>query len=101
MNNILPSPPATHPLWYERSPVPTPLGIAVHLGWLNGEPSADGVAIKSLRTPEMLQDPALHREYMLTRSFVKAAAFRRCGHGRARPIPMSSDCRGRMNRSKS
>jgi len=75
MNNILPSPPATHPLWYERSPVPTPLGIAVHLGWLNGEPSADGVAIKSLRTPEMLQDPALHREYMLTRSFRQGSSI--------------------------
>lgn len=37
------------PLWYARSPVPTPLGIAVHLGWLNGELSADGVAIRSLR----------------------------------------------------
>ncbi|QBQ98876.1 ABC transporter substrate-binding protein [Paraburkholderia pallida] len=39
----------TQPLWYVRSPVPTPLGIAVHLGWLNGELSADGVAIRSLR----------------------------------------------------
>jgi ABC-type nitrate/sulfonate/bicarbonate transport system substrate-binding protein len=38
-----------HPFWYARSPVPTPLGIAVHLGWLNGESSADGVAIRSLR----------------------------------------------------
>lgn len=38
-----------HPLWHARSPVPTPLGIAVHLGWLNGELSADGVAIRSLR----------------------------------------------------
>jgi len=75
MNTILPSPPTTHPLWYERSPVPTPLGIAVHLGWLNGEPSADGVAIKSLRTPEMLQDPALHREYMLTRSFRQGSSI--------------------------
>ncbi|MCL4634216.1 ABC transporter substrate-binding protein [Burkholderia sp.] len=35
--------------WYARSPVPTPLGIAVHLGWLNGETSADGVAIRSPR----------------------------------------------------
>jgi ABC-type nitrate/sulfonate/bicarbonate transport system substrate-binding protein len=39
---------ASESLWYTRSPVPTPLGIAVHLGWLNGELSADGVAIRSL-----------------------------------------------------
>ncbi|MEX3899528.1 ABC transporter substrate-binding protein [Paraburkholderia sp. BR10954] len=43
------SPDKPRPLWYARSPVPTPLGIAVHLGWLNGELSADGVAIRSLR----------------------------------------------------
>ncbi|GHD63731.1 ABC transporter substrate-binding protein [Jeongeupia chitinilytica] len=40
------------PLSYARSPVPTPLGIAVHLGWLNGELSADGIAIRSLQSTD-------------------------------------------------
>ncbi|BCL74612.1 desulfurase [Jeongeupia sp. HS-3] len=39
-------------LSYARSPVPTPLGIAVHLGWLNGELSADGIAIRSLQSTD-------------------------------------------------
>jgi ABC-type nitrate/sulfonate/bicarbonate transport system substrate-binding protein len=64
-----------HQFWYERSPVPTPLGIAVHLGWLNGEPSADGVAIKSLRTREVLEDPNSQREYTLTRSFRQGSSI--------------------------
>jgi hypothetical protein len=38
-----------NPFWCEYSPFPTPLGIAVHLGWLNGVTSADGIAIKSIR----------------------------------------------------
>lgn len=55
--------------WYERSPVPTPLGVAVHLGWLSGEPSMDGVAIKSLRTRADDGDAAARRDYMLTHTF--------------------------------
>ncbi|MFZ4876166.1 ABC transporter substrate-binding protein [Janthinobacterium sp. Mn2066] len=59
-----------HPqFWYERSPVPTPLSIAVHLGWLNGEPSADGVAIRSLRTRQPIGNAAQQLEYMLTNTF--------------------------------
>ncbi len=64
-----------HLFWYERSPVPTPLGIAVHLGWLNGEPSADGIAIRSLRTRELPDDPVLQREYTLTRSFRQGSSI--------------------------
>ncbi|WP_426078569.1 ABC transporter substrate-binding protein [Janthinobacterium sp. PSPC3-1] len=61
---------ATHPpFWYERSPVPTPLSIAVHLGWLNGEPSADGVAIRSLRTRQPSGNPTQQLEYMLANTF--------------------------------
>ncbi|MRW87466.1 ABC transporter substrate-binding protein [Pseudoduganella sp. FT26W] len=55
--------------WYERSPVPTPLSIAVHLGWLNGEPSADGVAIRSLRTRQPMADATQQLEYMLSHAF--------------------------------
>nr|WP_315254040.1 ABC transporter substrate-binding protein [uncultured Duganella sp.] len=55
--------------WYERSPVPTPLSIAVHLGWLNGEPSADGVAIRSLRTRQPSGSATQQLEYMLSNTF--------------------------------
>lgn len=55
--------------WYERSPVPTPLSIAVHLGWLNGEASADGVAIRSLRTRQPSGSPTEQLEYMLSHAF--------------------------------
>lgn len=55
--------------WYERSPVPTPLSIAVHLGWLNGETSADGVAIRSLRTRQPSGSPTEQLEYMLSHAF--------------------------------
>ncbi len=75
MLNLLPPAPPTHQFWYERSPVPTPLGIAVHLGWLNGEPSADGIAIKSLRTREGQMDPITQREYTLTRSFRQGSSI--------------------------
>lgn len=60
----------SHPqFWYERSPVPTPLSIAVHLGWLNGEPSADGVAIRSLRTRQPTGTATQQLEYMLANTF--------------------------------
>lgn len=55
--------------WFERSPVPTPLSIAVHLGWLNGEPSADGVAIRSLRSRIESSDPAQQLEAILASTF--------------------------------
>lgn len=61
--------------WYERSPVPTPLGIAVHLGWLNGEPSADGIAIRSLRTQELPEDLFQQYEYTLSRSFRQGSSI--------------------------
>jgi ABC-type nitrate/sulfonate/bicarbonate transport system substrate-binding protein len=56
----------TQTISFARSPVPTPLGIAVHLGWLSGEHSSDGVAIKSLH--ELRPGERAHSEYTLRNS---------------------------------
>jgi ABC-type nitrate/sulfonate/bicarbonate transport system substrate-binding protein len=56
----------THTISFARSPVPTPLGIAVHLGWLSGEHSSDGVAIKSLH--ELRPGERAHSDYTLRKS---------------------------------
>jgi ABC-type nitrate/sulfonate/bicarbonate transport system substrate-binding protein len=56
----------THTISFARSPVPTPLGIAVHLGWLSGEHSSDGVAIKSLH--ELRPGERAHSDYTLRNS---------------------------------
>lgn len=39
----------TSTIWYTRCPVPTPLGIAARLGWLDDEFAPDGIAIRSLQ----------------------------------------------------
>ena len=57
---------ASRNLSFARSPVPTPLGIAVHLGWLSGETSSDGVAIKSLH--QLRPGERTHGEYTLRHS---------------------------------
>src|SRR5690554_3507466 len=47
-----PSPPdwtmTGHTLWYTRCPVPSPLGLAVQLGWLDEAFQADGIAVQSV-----------------------------------------------------
>jgi ABC-type nitrate/sulfonate/bicarbonate transport system substrate-binding protein len=55
-----------HTISFARSPVPTPLGIAVHLGWLSGETSSDGIAIKSLH--ELHPGERAHSDYTLRNS---------------------------------
>ena len=72
----------TDTISYARSPVPTPLGIAVHLGWLSGEHSSDGMAIKSLH--ELRPGERAHSEYTLRNSLrqggsVPAIWARGCG----------------------
>jgi len=56
-------------LWYTRCPVPTPLGIASQLGWINQEFASDGIEIKTLQE---VSDPALresHYDHHLPNSF--------------------------------
>lgn len=71
----------THPtaagtqFWYTRSPVPTPLGIAVHLGWLNGEPSADGIAIKSMHSFSVRNDLRAYDMHTLAHTFRQGSSI--------------------------
>ncbi|MDN7440810.1 ABC transporter substrate-binding protein [Burkholderia cepacia] len=48
-------------IWYTRCPVPTPLGIAAHLGWLDSEFAGDGITVRALQEN---QHAALHRAHV-------------------------------------
>lgn len=56
-------------LWYTRCPVPTPLGIAAQLGWIEAEFAADGITVRTLQDEV---DPKLresHFDHKLDNSF--------------------------------
>jgi ABC-type nitrate/sulfonate/bicarbonate transport system substrate-binding protein len=56
-------------LWYTRCPVPTPLGIAAQLGWIEEEFRADGIKVRTLQDET---DPSLresHFDHKLDNSF--------------------------------
>jgi ABC-type nitrate/sulfonate/bicarbonate transport system substrate-binding protein len=56
-------------LWYTRCPVPTPLGIAARLGWVDDEFNPDGITIRTLQDET---DPNLresHFDHKLDNSF--------------------------------
>ncbi len=56
-------------LWYTRCPVPTPLGIAVQLGWLDEAFAAKGIAIRAIAdSPDPLVRLS-HFEHSLSWSF--------------------------------
>lgn len=60
---------AVDTLWYTRCPVPTPLGLAVQLGWFSDEFEQDGITLKTLQDTI---DPALresHYDHHLLNSF--------------------------------
>ncbi|MDO9180563.1 MAG: ABC transporter substrate-binding protein [Agitococcus sp.] len=60
---------AVDTLWYTRCPVPTPLGLAVQLGWFSDEFEPDGITLKTLQDTI---DPALresHYDHHLLNSF--------------------------------
>lgn len=56
-------------IWYTRCPVPTPLGIAVQLGWIAEEFAKDGIGLKSIQ--ETVSDSAResHYDHSLPHSF--------------------------------
>ena len=56
-------------LWYTRCPVPTPLGIAAQLGWIEEEFRPDGIAVRTLQdeTDRELRDS--HFDHRLPHSF--------------------------------
>ncbi|HVT08958.1 MAG TPA: ABC transporter substrate-binding protein [Polyangia bacterium] len=56
-------------LWYTRCPVPTPLGIAAQLGWIEEEFKGDGIRVRTLQDEV---DPAVrdsHYDHRLENSF--------------------------------
>jgi len=56
-------------LWYTRCGIPTPLGLAVQLGWVQQEFAADGTVIKSLQESNDPVEQASHFEHTLPHSF--------------------------------
>jgi ABC-type nitrate/sulfonate/bicarbonate transport system substrate-binding protein len=55
--------------WYTRSPVPTPLGIAVQLGWIDQEFKGDPIEIKSLKESDKPSEFFSHFDHHLPNSF--------------------------------
>jgi ABC-type nitrate/sulfonate/bicarbonate transport system substrate-binding protein len=56
-------------LWYTRCPVPTPVGIAVQLGWIEQEFAADGIKLGSVRDSSDRSVRASHFDHNLDNSF--------------------------------
>ncbi|HZZ05368.1 ABC transporter substrate-binding protein [Paraburkholderia sp.] len=56
-------------IWYTRCPVPTPLGIAAHLGWLDDEFARDGITVRSLQETQHAAQRASHIDHTLDNSF--------------------------------
>jgi ABC-type nitrate/sulfonate/bicarbonate transport system substrate-binding protein len=56
-------------IWYTRCPVPTPLGLAAHLGWLDQEFTHDGITVRSLQETQTASLRASHIDHTLEHSF--------------------------------
>lgn len=56
-------------LWYTRCPVPTPVGIAVQLGWIEEEFVAEGLKLGSIRDSADRSVRASHFDHNLKNSF--------------------------------
>ena len=56
-------------IWYTRCPVPTPLGIAVQLGFFHDEFSPDGLELLSLQETRNPAEQASHFDHSLPYSF--------------------------------
>lgn len=54
---------------YSHTPAPTPLGLAVRLGWLSGDRASEATAIRALHQGRLLSDEERHGEYALANSF--------------------------------
>ncbi|HEY0268583.1 MAG TPA: ABC transporter substrate-binding protein, partial [Methyloradius sp.] len=55
--------------WYTRSPVPTALGIAIQLGWLDEEFGNDQISIKSLKESDKPSELFSHFDHHLPNFF--------------------------------
>jgi ABC-type nitrate/sulfonate/bicarbonate transport system substrate-binding protein len=69
MNKISALHPPSSSFSYSRSPAPTPLGLAVHLGWLSGDRASEATAIRTLKQGRLLSDEERHGEYALANAF--------------------------------
>jgi ABC-type nitrate/sulfonate/bicarbonate transport system substrate-binding protein len=56
-------------LWYTRCPVPTPVGIAVQLGWIEEEFKRDGIKLGSVRDSVDRSVRESHFDHKLENSF--------------------------------
>lgn len=61
--------PAVTRLWYTRSPVPTPLGLAAQLGWFHDEFRNDGIAVFTLQRDGDARARDSHYDHHLPHSF--------------------------------
>jgi ABC-type nitrate/sulfonate/bicarbonate transport system substrate-binding protein len=59
----------TDTIWTTRCPVPTPLGIAAHLGWFDDEFAPDGITIASLQDGRNEALRSSHIDHSLRHSF--------------------------------
>lgn len=59
----------TDTIWYTRCPVPTPVGIAAHLGWFDEEFAPDGIAVASLQDGNNEAVRSSHIDHSLRHSF--------------------------------
>lgn len=59
----------SHDLWYTRCPVPTPLGIAVQLGWFADEFGPEGIALNSIQESTDPKAIESHFDHNLPASF--------------------------------
>lgn len=55
-------------IWYTRCPVPTPLGIAINLGWIDQAFAADGITVNSLQEGRNPAERASHIDHSLAHS---------------------------------
>ncbi|MGF7150644.1 ABC-type nitrate/sulfonate/bicarbonate transport system substrate-binding protein [Sphingomonas zeicaulis] len=56
-------------LWYTRCPVPTPLGIAVQLGWFADEFGGEGISLRSIQETQNEAARESHFDHTLPHSF--------------------------------
>lgn len=61
--------PVPHDLWYTRCPVPTPLGIAVQLGWFADEFAPEGITLRSIQETTDANARESHFDHNLPSSF--------------------------------
>ena len=87
-------------IWYTRCPVPTPLGIAAHLGWLDSEFAGDGITVRALQESQHAALHHAHVDHSLDNAFRQGGSIRAVGaRGRRRHARGRADLSTRRRRS--